>query len=301
MDPSYNNGFGSFGNGDAQQPASPTPSGGVGMQPQQPAVSSDLQQDVVLTPSSGSRSKKWIIWLILIICLVGGFCAWYFLNESLKTSKREDLEELYSLLGWASYTEQCHAVVNNVANLDYPSESYKEDINDCLENGARIEELMTKAKSFSNSEDYKAVYVPLATEVSNIVVLGDDLKTTTSLYELWHDWLIDTYFMTFYQTSNDIEKIIKPLEESNNNVLVDYALEWKEKRIELVRANIELEIYPDNESAIEAYNVAKDAYDAIVENAPDINVLTGFNKETSEGEALSLALLKYKIYVEGVL
>ena len=88
MDPSYNNGFGSFGNGDAQQPASPTPSGGVGMQPQQPAVgggslaasgASIEQGDIIIGPPVSKKRFNG-----KIIALIGAVVAVVAIHSDIK-------------------------------------------------------------------------------------------------------------------------------------------------------------------------------------------------------------------------
>ena len=63
MDPSYNNGFGSFGNGVAQQPPS--------VQPPSVQQPSNAQQDIILTPSSEKKPKKWLVVAILLLVGLG--------------------------------------------------------------------------------------------------------------------------------------------------------------------------------------------------------------------------------------
>ena len=63
MDPSYNNGFGSFGNGVAQQPPS--------VQPPSVQQPSNAQQDIILTPSSEKKTKKWLVVVILLLVGLG--------------------------------------------------------------------------------------------------------------------------------------------------------------------------------------------------------------------------------------
>lgn len=111
MDPSYNSGFGSFGNGGGQ-PQQPVVSGGVQPQPQQPfvgnemqyggvvPVSSDAQQDIILSPTGEKKSKKWLVVILLLVGLglIAGAVAFVLWKGNIIGGDVTDFEELVSYI-----------------------------------------------------------------------------------------------------------------------------------------------------------------------------------------------------------
>ena len=266
-----------------------------------PAPISSGTGDIVLDmsqPKGGINKKLLAIISGVVLVVVVAVVAVFFLIPKDRATK-EDAEELYSLLSWVSdpSSAQCSAAIYRLENTYYTSESYQESTNACREDANKIKQLIARLDKVQDN-GFKQVYSELKTAINDNMVFGEELDSELKLLEIWHQWVLNSnQEMSQYQTKKDIEEIVAPLMDSNNDTFKEFGKEWGEKRYEIIRTSLDLEVIPGSDS--------KGAYDAAVadmeafleEEAPDIREMVKIGT-TPKDSGFGVKLASYESYVE---
>ena len=269
---------------------------------QQPVVSSGVG-DVVLSSSSdgGNKKRRWpvVVGIVVAIMVIVGAGAgvWTVINNANK-ERREQAEELVSLLGWVSYTSQCPMVVQYVNDYYVDIEQYDEYIRECVSNSEKIKKNLAAIKDLSGDRDYINLYSKLHSGVMNNVLFGEDLNNALNIYNKWHNFVVDVADFGPYQTNEEIETLAENLFSTNDVALTEFAKEWAIARENLISAKIMLDVDPSNQTYIDEYNAALDVYEEVMENAPDVTIITRLNNEENSGMAeLGIDVLRLGVYL----
>ena len=210
-------------------------------------------------------------------------------NAARENMKRE-AKELYGLLGWASYAEQCPSVTNNINDGYVSNAEYELYITRCRENVRKIQNNINNVASLSDDGEYKSLYTELKTAIDNNMIMGEELEKALEICLKWHEWRLKLEKLSIYQTPEDIERFASEIVDLGNETLANYVEEWATARTRLVDA------YIMNGRGSASYEDAKKDYDAVVNNAPDVPAIAGFGEDG--GRELYEAIIKYNNYVE---
>ena len=254
-------------------------------------------QPIILqeTPKRHFWRKILIVGVItLILATIGGIIIGIIVSRDadLKNMKQE-AKELYSLVNDISYVGQCPAVVGNVSDIYVRMGRYESYASACRERMEKVQNYIDDVAHLSDDDEYKNLYLELKTAISNEVVLGSELDRALEICVVWHEWRLALERLSIYQTSEDIMKFANKLIDLQNETLTNYATEWADARTKLVEAYI-----MDGFDSV-SYKEARQAYDAVVDNIPDISLVAGFSD--GNRQVLNEALMKYNQYVEEVL
>lgn len=210
MNPSYDNSFGSF---------------------QQPVVSA---QGGNFQQVGERKSKKKILAIILLILLMGGgVVAGIMMIINKKQEFRNNIEELYSLLEWASYSGQCSLVAEGADNADITAEDYNQVIEQCRDKTEQTKKLLARLKDGDDSEEYRKLYSNLSDLASRDLLFDQDLDEQLSIYQAWHDWRIFANETETIPSSEKMSEVADKLRETGVSEIVKYIDEWTDKRDDL--------------------------------------------------------------------
>lgn len=270
-------------------------------QPIGPAPISSGTGDIVLDMSQpkGGINKKLlaIISGVVLVAVIAVVAVIFLIPKDRAT--REDAEELYSLLSWVSdpSSAQCSAAIYRLENTYYTSESYQESTNACREDASKIKQLIARLDKVQDN-GFKQVYGELKTAINDNMVFGEELDSELKLLEIWHQWVLNlNQEMSQYQTKKDIEGIVAPLIDSNNDTFKEFGKEWGEKRYEIIRTSLDLEVIPGSDSK-GAYDAAiADMEELLEEEAPDIREMVKIGTAPKDS-GFSVKLASYESYVE---
>ena len=224
MDPSYNNSFGGFGAGQA----------GVGggfnngnFQQQMGLV----QNDMISIGEPKKKSKLGIIIGILVgLVLIVGVVIWFVTQSNNKKRIKAEVDELGSLLSWVSYTDQCSLVTNNVEDIYADTDEFQTYINNCKKNAKSTKTIMGDLKNLDNSNEYVSLYDSLNSFVNKRMVFGEDLEEILKDFEAWHSFVLANSEVNYYQIDETVDEIVKPLIETGNEKMIQFANEWASKK-----------------------------------------------------------------------
>lgn len=218
-------------------------------QPIGPASISSGTGDIVLDmsqPKGGINKKLLAIIGGVVLVVIAAVVAVIFLIPKDRATK-EDAEELYSLLGWVSLTEQCPAVTDNVNDLDYSTEKYLEIANSCREKGKSISTMVSKLEKI-NDAGFKRVIDSIKSDMSEVVAVGDELESELQIFESLHEWYIKMDKKSGMQLADDdIREISSSLTESSNEGLRGFGEKWTEKKIAVSNTELDIELFGEND------------------------------------------------------
>lgn len=210
-------------------------------------------------------------------------------NAARENMKRE-AKELYGLLGWASYAEQCPSVTNNINDEYVSNVEYESYITRCRENARKIQNNINNVASLSDDGEYKSLYTELKTAIDNNMIMGEELEKALEICLKWHEWRLKLEKLSIYQTPEDIERFASEIVDLGNETLANYVEEWATARTRLV------DTYITDGGGSVSYEDARKYYDTVVNNTPDVPAIVGFGEDG--GRELYEAIIKYNNYVE---
>jgi hypothetical protein len=280
------------------QSEQPLPAQPLQAQPVGPTPISSGTGDIVLDMSQpkGRINKKLlaIIAGVVLVAIVAVVAVFFLIPKDRAT--KEDAEELYSLLGWVSLTEQCPNVSLAANDINVSSEEYQSRINICKDNATRISTLLKKMESISNS-GFRDVFVPMKSAINENVVLGSDLEKDLTVYSAWHAWVLgSSKNMDAYQSKTDVDSVAYPLINSGNETLAKFGNDWMNARKAVIDAELDAEAYEWNSEKTEALSNAQTKLDEVVDDAPDLGEITGIGKIVSDS-SLKNVVFKYGSYI----
>lgn len=250
--------------------------------------------------ASGPR-RSWkrivIILAVIVFIIIAGVSVFIIIRNNYE-NKKALAKDFYDSIGWVGYSIQCPSLINYANDNDISSVEYSSFIDSCRENDKVIQSFMSQAGSLNNSQEYKELYANLSVAISESVVTGEALEDAVEVYRIWHDWIIALKDIKNYQTPEDIEKFAEGLMQSGNDVLRAYAEKWIESREQFVEAFMTVDVLPSDQWALKEYERAKKSYQEVMNNAPDLVIITGLGRDTSNDSKSRDAVLLYRSYLE---
>lgn len=240
-------------------------------QPIGPAPISSGTGDIVLDMSQpkGGINKKLlaIIGGVVLVVVVAVVAVFFLIPKDRAT--REDAEELSALLSVAASNTQCPNAVRDLNSTFYSDEKFVEETNECREKAKRMESLIKKLGSVSDS-GFKDVFAKLKTEIEKNLLFGAELDSELDILESWHRWVLSNQTTgETQQTEQIVRSIASPLLNSGNEMLKKYGDEWINKKIAVIDAETAYELMPDNSNLAAELNEARaNMDDYIAEEAP---------------------------------
>lgn len=231
-----------------------------------------------------------IVILLIIMTTVGVIIGIISSHNAAIESMKREAKELYGLLGWASYAEQCPSVTNNINDEYVSNVEYELYITRCRENAKKIQDNINNVASLSDDGEYKSLYTELKTAIDNNMIMGEELEKALEICSKWHEWRLKLEKLSIYQTPEDIERFASEIVDLGNETLANYVEEWATARTRLVDAYI-----TDGGGSV-SYEDARKYYDTVVNNTPNVPAIVGFGEDG--GRELYEAIIKYNNYVE---
>lgn len=268
-------------------------------QPIGPAPISSGTGDIVLDmsqPKGGINKKLLAIISGVVLVAVVAVVAVFFLIPKDRATK-EDAEELYNLLGWVSLTGQCSDVADNVDDLDYTVERYREIANNCREKGKSISAVVSKLEKIDEI-GFKQILGDIKNDMSEVVVSGDELDSEVHVFESLHEWFLKMDKKSgAYLSDDDIREISSSLTESGNERLREFGEKWTEKKIAVANAELDIELFGYEDILAKKLEKTESELNEVIEN--DLPKLVESLKigQIQEGLTLRGDLLKYDNYL----
>ena len=264
-----------------------------------PAPISSGTGDIVLDmsqPKGGINKKLLAVIAGVVLVVVVAVVAVIFLIPKDRAT-REDAEELYNLLGWVSLTGQCSDVADNVDDLDYTVERYREIANNCREKGKSISAVVSKLGKIDEI-GFKRILDDIKNDMSEVVVSGDELDSEVHVFESLHEWFLKMDKKSgVYLSDDDIREISSSLTESGNERLREFGEKWTEKKIAVANAELDIELFGYNDILTKKLEKTESELNEVIEN--DLPKLVESLKigQIQEGLTLRGDLLKYDNYL----